>query len=202
MASSYNLRYSKKLPKNSDSLINRNTLFRNTLRELNLSGESKILEIGCDKGYFVRYLQGRYGVSNVFGIDLNKEAIHSSNIPNLYVMDATQTKFKENSFDKIYTFHVIEHIPDLRKFFKELDRITKKGSIVVLGYPWELFRGMCSLRQSIKVYKTPFLARKLHIHKLNPKKIKEYIKGTSFKHKKSMLLFALLPQYLTILVKN
>ena len=195
----YDSFYSKALPKNNDLLINRNILFKKTLYYLKIKPNDIILEVGCDKGYFVKFLQQ---ITNAFGIDLNKEVISLADCNNLFVRDATNTRFPDNYFTKIYSFHTIEHIPDLRKFFNEIDRILKKNGIVVLAYPCEIFRGMCSLRQALKVYKNPFIARKLHIHKLNPKKIKKYLKGTSLKHIKSELLFALLPQYLTVLKKS
>lgn len=201
MAETYNLNYSKKLPKNKDIFINRNTLFKETLKYLKVKDSDRVLEVGCDKGEFVNFFQKRLGKNSAMGLDLNKEAISSSKIQNLFCMDATETKFPDKYFDKIYSFHVIEHIPDLHKFFREMDRILNDKGIIVLGYPCEIFRGMLSVRQAIKATGNPFDARKLHIHKLNPRKIKRYIRGTRLKYVRSKLMFALLPQYITVLRK-
>ena len=72
------------------------------------------------------------------------------------------------------------------------------GGIIVLVYPYELIRGMAILRTSLVTKTNP---RKLHIHKLNPKKIKKYIEGTNLKHVRSKLVFCMLPQYMTTLRK-
>ncbi|MFH1290214.1 MAG: class I SAM-dependent methyltransferase [Nanoarchaeota archaeon] len=113
----YNKGYSENLPKSNDLLVNRETLFKKTLAELKLKPSDKILEVGCDKGNFIDFLQGRANKKEqVVGIDLNKEAIKSSNQFNTFIMDATKMTFPDNSFNKVYSFHVIEHIPHLRVF--------------------------------------------------------------------------------------
>ncbi|HLD05949.1 MAG TPA: methyltransferase domain-containing protein [Candidatus Nanoarchaeia archaeon] len=197
----YDIDYSRNLPPTNDFLANRNTLFEKSIKELRLHNGDRILEIGCDKGNFVLYLQKKFGKDNVFGIDLNKEAISAAKIQNLLYMDALHTTFSNGYFTKIFSFHTIEHIPDLSAFFKEVDRILAPGGICVMGYPAEPIRGLFSVRMAMKYYGNPLLARKIHVHKLYPRKLRKFVMGTSLRIVKSKLIFALLPQFYTVLSK-
>ena len=192
----YESEYSKKLSKTNDFLVNRNAIFKKAVKELGFKPSDKILEIGCDKGYFVNILRDKF---DAIGIDLNKDAIAAGVCKNLFFMDITNNNLKDKSFNKIYSFHVVEHIQDLPKFFSEIDRILASKGKVVLVYPFEPIRGIFALRTAIKNRISP---RKLHVHSLTPGKIKNYIKKTTLIHKKSSLLFLLIPQFLTVLEKQ
>ena len=113
---------------------------RKLKRELMLSFSDVVLDIGCDKGDLVSFL--RPFCKKIIGIDINKEVIERSKNKDLMVMDARKTNFSDNYFTKIVSSMTIEHIPDLKKTFEEIDRIIKPQGLVVLHYPWELFRGM------------------------------------------------------------
>ena len=54
---SYDRKYSENLPKTNDFLVNRQALFKRTLKELHLETGDRILEVGCDRGYFVNVLK-------------------------------------------------------------------------------------------------------------------------------------------------
>jgi ubiquinone/menaquinone biosynthesis C-methylase UbiE len=191
----YKEKYSKNLPKVKDIFVDRTFLFQKTLKELKPTPKDKVLEIGCDKGIFVNFLKDK---CDIRGIDINRDAVLSSNSDRISLMDATKTDFKKEEFDKIYSFHTIEHIPNLFKFFKEVDRILKKGGLVVLGYPFEPIRGIFTIRTAWRLKVNP---RKLHLHSLTPNRLKKYLRGTSLRIVKSRLYFALIPQYLTVLKK-
>lgn len=162
-------------------------LFNEILKYLQPQPEDRILEIGCGKGYLVKKLES-YS-KNIIGIDLNSEAISRGVSSNLRVMDATKMDFPSESFDKIYSSHTLEHIPDLNKLFKEIDRVLKPGGKVVLIYPWEPIRGMSAVFFSFLLSGHPFACRKIHVHKLNPQKIEKIIEGSQLHHVKSFFSF-------------
>lgn len=169
-------------------------------QELKLTSNDVVLDIGCDKGDLVSYL--RPFCKEVVGIDINEEAIRNSNVQNLKMMDARETDFPNYYFTRIVSSMTIEHIPNIKKFFKEIDRILKPGGLVVLHYPWELFRGMGTMRNSWIFYRNPFKGYKIHINKLNHKKISNLIKGTNLKIIKKKFFFDPQPGYITILIKR
>lgn len=143
---------------------------------LNPGKNDAILEIGCNKGELVEILR-KYG-SSVAGIDVNSEAIRSSSAEGLKAMGAEKLEFSDKSFNKIVSSHTIEHILDLKKTFQEIERILKPGGICVLVYPFEIFRGMNNFFTAWRMYQNPFASRKLHVHKLNPKKVAAFTKMT------------------------
>ncbi len=153
-----------------------------------------ILEIGCNQGELVSLL-GNFS-EKVYGCDINEEAIKSSLIKNLDVMPVDDLIYKDNFFDKIISSHVIEHVADLEKAFREIERVLKPNGLCVLIYPFEIFRGSNNMIQCWKIYGSPFYSRKLHVRKLSPKKIG---KITNMETVKKGLFWAPFPTYYTVL---
>ena len=195
------LKPNHKIKFNYKTLVNYNPfLFKIILNYLQPKPKEKILDLGCARGFYVKEIE-RY-TDDVIGIDISKEAIKKAVTQKVKYGDVTELDFKTDTFDKIYSLHTIEHIENLEKFFREAGRVLKPEGIFILVYPFEPIRGMQAIGTAIINYKNPLLIRKIHIHRLIPKKIKELIKNTSFYHIKSKLIFALGIQYLTILSKN
>ena len=170
------------------------------IERLSPSKKDIILEVGCNFGELVKQL--RPLCHKVIGIDINKEAIESSNCAGLYFMNATELKFKDEYFSKIISLHTIEHIPNLKKAFTEMERVLKPRGIAVLVYPFELFRGMTCFTSAIVIHKNILAARKMHLRKLNRKKINELIKGTGLRIMHHKVYFTPWPMYVTVLVKS
>lgn len=96
-----------------------------------------ILEIGCNSGVNLNYLQ-TVGYSNLVGIDINKNAIYimSQLFPetfkktDLYIgsLGEILPTFQDKSVDVTFSMAVLEHIhPDIEEeVFKNIIRITKK----------------------------------------------------------------------------
>ncbi|MFH1398665.1 MAG: class I SAM-dependent methyltransferase [Candidatus Woesearchaeota archaeon] len=182
-----------------DWMMNKKKIFKIIRKNLKLKKGDKILEIGCNRGSYVRELQKGY---EVYGIDVNEAAIKEGMANNLSVMSATKTDFPDCHFDKVYSSHVIEHIQDTNGLLKEIHRVLKPGGLFVFVYPFEVFRGMAALRTSIKVFKNIFLANRIHVHKFTPSRIRKEIAGIGFEYIDSKFFFANTPQYITVLRKN
>lgn len=162
--------------------------------------KDRILEIGCNRGKKVKRMQEI--APETYGIDVNKDAIANGVANNLRAMDATELNFPNEYFDKIYSTHVIEHIPNLHKAFFEIDRVLKPGGEAVLFYPAEPIRGLLALGAAAMLFENP---RNIHVHKLHPKKIEQtFLPNTNLKHMKSEFLPFSFPffQYVTLLKKS
>ena len=175
-------------------------LFKTVLKYLKPKKKEKILDLGCGRGFYVKAME-KY-TDEIVGVDINREAVKKAVSQKVIYGDATNLNFNSNTFDKIYSLHTIEHIPDLKKFLKEVSRILKAEGIIVLVYPWELIRGIQAVGAATIYCKNPFKARKLHLHKLTPQKIQKLIKDTPLHHLKSKFSFALGFHYVTILKKR
>lgn len=82
---------------------------------------SNILDIGCGKGFLVEAFE-RQGLK-AYGMDISKYALSKSKATNLILGSAESLPFKDNSFDLITCFEVIEHLEKTEKFVKEAKRI-------------------------------------------------------------------------------
>lgn len=98
--------------------------------KINAKGK-RILEVGCGDGYGSAYLAE--AASEVIGIDYEEDVIlqakNKYRVPNLsfLCMDATVLQFKNDSFDLVCSFQVIEHIPEekLMQYLSEIKRVLK-----------------------------------------------------------------------------
>ena len=126
----------------------------------------RILDVGCGKGHLVKALS-ELGIDAV-GIDLNPNAADVAVVPRVRTMSATHLDFEDGAFDAVVSFHAIEHIPPIDEALREMARVVKPSGKVLLVYPAEPIRGLYAIPTSVILHRTPFKARQVHIHKLNP----------------------------------
>jgi len=146
---------------------------RRVERYLRPRAADRVLEIGCGRGFLTRQIQ-RIAPATT-GIDLNPQAISNAVADDLRNMDARALAFPNAVFDKIYSFHAIEHIPDLGRAFAEMDRVLKPGGRVLLVYPAEPIRGLYVVPTAILIFGNPLRARDLHVHKLSPRTLRPFL---------------------------
>jgi ubiquinone/menaquinone biosynthesis C-methylase UbiE len=175
-------------------------LFKVLLEYLKPERGEKILDLGCSRGFYVRELENY--TDGVVGVDISETSLKEAVTEKVKYGDITNLDFESSSFDKAYSLHTIEHIPDLGRFLSETARILRQGGTAIIVYPWEPFRGFQAIGAAIRQYKNPSLARKIHLHRLTPKKIIRVIEGTSLSHVESKLVLAMGLQYMTILSKE
>lgn len=97
----------------------------------------KILDIGCNHG--TQLIPAYNAGWEVFGIDLNAHAIKDCRkyLPteNFDVTTVDDVKFPNGYFDKIQTFHVLEHVYDPISFLKKSYLLLKKGAELEIRIP-------------------------------------------------------------------
>lgn len=87
------------------------------------------LDVGCGTGNLVSALR-KLGI-DAYGVEISKDAIglaHPSVKPYLVLGDITKIPFKDNSFDLVLTFDVLERIErdKIKKAISETIRVSKK----------------------------------------------------------------------------
>jgi len=111
------------------------------LNKFKNNGTTKILEAGCGLGNWV-FLFNKEGLEP-FGIDLSlsslKTAARYSKINNFKskfsLADVRKIPFKENSFDVIVSYGVIEHFADSKAALKEFYRVLKPSGACLITTP-------------------------------------------------------------------
>lgn len=95
----------------------------------------RILVVGCGSGAEAAILARELG-SQVVGIDLHGAFDPAAAAAvDLRQGDATRLEFTDGSFDFVYSYHVLEHIPDYAKALAEMRRVLANGGGYLIGTP-------------------------------------------------------------------
>lgn len=99
----------------------------------------KVLDIGSSFGWLEYQLKGSGAI--LTGIEPNKEALEfaSKNVKEAKFVfgSAIKIPFKDNEFDAVFFFDVLEHIPKgmEKEAFAEINRVLKKGGVLLMSTP-------------------------------------------------------------------
>ncbi len=122
----------------------------------------KIIDVGCGTGELALGLAAKLGSrAVVLGIDRNdksldvaKERAKKWKINNVTFkhVDLTKDKFPDGPFDFVFSIGVIHHIPETKKMFGKLVKITKTGGYIATGFynPYGMVRDRLE-RQLLKI---------------------------------------------------
>jgi 2-polyprenyl-3-methyl-5-hydroxy-6-metoxy-1,4-benzoquinol methylase len=91
------------------------------LRSVGVQFEHRILEYGCGHGLFVDFLRQR-GFRHVVGYDR-------------YVPEYSDTSWRDETFDAVISYDVIEHVEDPRATLKEQVERLRPGGLLAVGTP-------------------------------------------------------------------
>jgi len=107
------------------------------LEQLNFSGQSHVLDVGCGLGGAARFVANRYN-HQVTGIDLTQEYIDTGNALCAWVKldrhitlqqgSALSMPFPDEAFDGGYMLHVGMNIEDKARLFSEIYRVLRPGA--------------------------------------------------------------------------
>ena len=104
-----------------------------------LGGRSEglsVLEIGCGRGVGTEIIFERFGAARVHAFDIDPDMVrrararlsrYTADRLTLSVGDATSINVKDASFDAVFDFAIIHHIPAWRDAVAEVARVLKSG---------------------------------------------------------------------------
>lgn len=102
-----------------------------------LDGHSKILDVGCGKGFmlydFIRLVPG----ITVSGIDISEYAINNAKEEVkefLQVGDAQSIPFRDNTFDLVISITTVHNLDkaDCKKALQEIERVSKRDKFITV----------------------------------------------------------------------
>lgn len=103
---------------------------------ININGGS-ILDAGCGAGFGLELIKERFKPKSLFGIDIDPLEVQLAKsrdvVKSIYTKDLADTRFKSSSFDAIFVFTVLHHMPHWKLGLKELNRILKPGGMLLLN---------------------------------------------------------------------
>ncbi len=115
--------------------------------------EKKIIYVGLD-------------TSNRMFDELKKKEVYLKNKEGikLILSDAEKLPFQDNTFDIVYTYHLLWHLPEKEQetIIKEMLRITKKGGIIIFdilnkNFIWENLKRYLGKKKLEGLYKQRML---------------------------------------------
>jgi len=103
----------------------------------NLKDGSKILDVGCGKGFMVYDFLQYNNKFNIKGIDISSYAIENSMIEikdNLEVGNAKELQFEDNSFDLVISINTIHNLDkeECAMSLREIERVSKKNKFIIV----------------------------------------------------------------------
>jgi len=106
-----------------------------------LDKTSRLLDFGCGCGRVLRYLPGEIGACQLFGTDVDAEAIrwcrtHLGDVAQFFVNQSSPpSPFEDNFFDLVLSVSIFTHLPETMQFdwLAELSRITRPGGHLFLS---------------------------------------------------------------------
>ncbi|PCJ89609.1 MAG: hypothetical protein COA57_01705 [Flavobacteriales bacterium] len=114
-----------------------------------LGEKGKVLDIGCGNGRFLSFVKDR-GNFEIFGIEPEggsaKRAADIKGI-NLKIGFLEENDFESESLNAITLFHVFEHLTEPKATLEIIQKILKRGGILVMSFPnigsWQaqIFKG-------------------------------------------------------------
>ena len=114
-----------------------------------LDDNSKILDIGCAKGYMMHDLSLLIPGAEIKGVDVSgyaKENSIESMQDNIVVANANNLPFPDDYFDLVIAINTLHNLPliDCKQAFREINRVTKNNSFV-MNDAWRDDRGKQSM---------------------------------------------------------
>ncbi len=106
--------------------------------------KSKFLDVGCGAGYSMKLAQSTKECKTIgidpepfkfgFGRNWDNDNEVQSDL-NIQEGTGENIPFENNSFDIVYSSHVLEHVNDEQKVLSELNRVVKNDGTVIIGVP-------------------------------------------------------------------
>jgi ubiquinone/menaquinone biosynthesis C-methylase UbiE len=99
-----------------------------------LAKDRKALDVGCGTGLI---MQGLNGVaSGITGVDLSQGMLGLAKKRGFQVAQgvAGNLPFADESFDLVYSFKVLAHVPEIREALAEMSRVLKPGGYLVAEF--------------------------------------------------------------------
>ena len=114
-----------------------------------LSNDSKILDIGCAKGYMMYDLSLLIPEAEIKGVDISQYAKDHAIEPmkeNIVVSNANNLPFPDDYFDLVIAINTLHNLPliDCKQAFREINRVTRNNSFV-MNDAWRDAKGKQSM---------------------------------------------------------
>jgi ubiquinone/menaquinone biosynthesis C-methylase UbiE len=161
-------------------------------RYIDLNNYQKFLDIGANRGSFIKFIKNRYPKKTITGIE-NDKVIFDEELKDLKDVNAINEKFEnvkfKEKFDFIHSSHTLEHLVSASKGMEKMRDIIDQDGVLYLEVP-----NVAAIE--IKDNITEFFIDK-HLYHFSQKTLEAYINTYNF----DVIAKEILPTYLCYLLK-
>jgi ubiquinone/menaquinone biosynthesis C-methylase UbiE len=136
VSAKYSQKYAKDYIKVLPKLYRRFNYQINEIKKYNKSG--KLMDIGCGTGHFLEYIKINHPNWQIYGVEPSKllrTVARKNTKGDIRNGQLAKIPFKDNYFDIVTCYDVLEHNINLSKNIRELHRVIKPGGILFIQAP-------------------------------------------------------------------
>jgi SAM-dependent methyltransferase len=110
------------------------------LHDLLVDGKGSLLDIGCGKMPYKKFILDNSEVTEYVGLDIENALIYDANIKPDFTWDGVKMPFEDSRFEIAIATEVLEHCPYPEVVLKEVQRVLKPGGVFFFTVPflWNL----------------------------------------------------------------
>jgi ubiquinone/menaquinone biosynthesis C-methylase UbiE len=98
-----------------------------------------VLDFGCGQGSWIAMLRETFPGAELVGIDISRRAIEMAQrrFPreSFRSFDGGDVPFDDESFDLVFSYHVLEHVLDIERTASEMVRVARRGRYICAVFP-------------------------------------------------------------------
>lgn len=170
------------------------------VKEMSEKKDFTVLDVGCGCGFFLRFLKDKQLRGQILAIDISKRLLKKAKVfksADLIQASAEMLPFKNETFDIITCFQVIEHLSTPTRHLDDVYRILNYGGIY---YVTTVNKVILNLLYRFKLFKVD----PTHINEMTRRELSQLLKMSNLKIIRVFSVFegikAFLPKTLEILI--
>jgi SAM-dependent methyltransferase len=111
---------------------------RQTLQQI-VSVPTNVLDYGCGQGKWVALLRDVFPQARLSGIDISAVAVEKATLKHpdcqFSAFDGDRAPHENETFDLVFSFHVLEHVLDVELSIKDMARLLRPGGHACIIFP-------------------------------------------------------------------
>lgn len=144
----------------------------------------RLLDVGCGLGTFLKLAEEEgFEISGTEVSEYVSRYVKESLGIDVFRGNLEEAHFPPSHFDAVTVWHTLEHLPDPRAALKEINRILKKGGLLVVALPNlnnYITRILYPLAKRKKLRLFSLQAKEWHLYHFTPRTITSMLKDTGF----------------------